>query len=303
MNLLRHWSWLIFGLLLLLATVLLAVTRNRKATCESVASEPNPTDRHLQLADQANTDFARLLDTLFVRTGLEAREARRQLVRLGFVDAAEEPVSAEVSSVEPQAAPEEFRREFEEAIRNGLRFARLQDDYDRVGDEWEQEESGEEFTVTLFDEKVSDELQLCAKLLINLQEMRRRNEFPEAGVHLEDLIARIDERTSQLRESLEHRATFHSSEVGTALDRRFYYFQVGIVEHLRRTHLFPELAQLYRPGTTESALDFDIQTVFRFLQNSNELFVRLEQMDRRRLLDADEVEIEELVQRMLPEAG
>ena len=303
MNLLRHWSWLIFGLLLLLATVLLTVTRSRKSACESVASEPNPTDRHLQLADRANTDLARLLDTLFVRTGLEAQEARRQLVRLGFVDAAAEPLAAEVPSSEPQVAPGEFRRELEEAVRNGLRFARLQDDYDRVGVEWEQEEAGEEFTVTLFDEKVRDEIQLCAKLLINLQEMRRRNEFPEAGNHLEDLIARIDERTSQLRESLEQIVTFHTSEVGTALDRRFYYFQVGVVEHLRRTNLFPELTELYRPGTTEAALDFDVQIAFRFLQNSNELFARLEQMERRRLLDADEMEIEELVQRMLPEAG
>lgn len=307
-GLLRYGAWIVVSLLFVVVMGFLFFTKIRKGPDTASFSKSEPSCKgteELQLHTDAslNAELARMLQTLFVRTGLNPGEAYEQLVAWNILnDPGEQDLSAARTELaERPLAHRDLEKELEQAIQAGLAMARQSDDdYSRAGIEYEEPGvTGVE--VQLLDERASQQLELYGKLMGNMQEMYRGGEFPKTHTQMEEILANLHHRIMELREGLTYRAILEDSELGTSSDRRFYYFQVGVVQYLRSRGVFSELKGLYRPGTTESALDFKVQEVYAFLRQKNEVFALAEQLGIQRLLQADEAEIKAMVEKALPE--
>lgn len=307
-GLLRYGTWIIVSLFFVVVTGFLFFTKIRKGPDTASFSKSDPPCKgteELQLHTDAdlNADLARMLQALFVRTGLDPDEAYEQLVAWNILnDPGEQDLpAAGAESAERSLAHRDLGKELEQAIQAGLAVARQgDDDYSHAGIEYEEPGvTGVE--VQLSDERATQQLGLYGKLMGNMQEMYRGGEFPETHAQMEEILANLHHRIMELREGLTYRTVLEDSELGTSSDRRFYYFQVGVVQYLRSRGVFPELKGLYRPGTTESALDFKVQGVYAFLRQMNEVFALAEQMGIQRLLQADESEIKAMIEKTLPE--
>ena len=308
-TLLRYWGWITVSLLFAVVTGFLLFAKMRKGP--ELASFPKDESsckgtEGLQLHKDVgrNEELAKMLQVLFVRTGLDPEEAYDQLVAWSILNDSRESEDSSAASAEPperSLTQRDLGKELEQAIQAGLAMARQgDDDYSHVGIEYE-ESGAEGVEVQLVDERASRQLELYVKLASNLQQMYGGGEFPNTRLQMEEILANLQHRIMELRDGMTYRTTLEDSEFGSSSDRRRYYFQVGVVQYLRSKGVFSELKGLYRPGTTESALDFKVQEVYAFLRTKNEVFALAEQLGIQRLLQAGEAEIKALVEKGLPE--
>jgi len=306
---------LLLGLFIILATSLLSLSKTRKASNKAGDLETNvpDTDTHdlpTVIGDHSASGLAQVLERLFVRTGLDPVEARNQLVNLGILQARTQETAFVADEESLETSIDLVRRnlqsELEKAIQEGLRKARYWDDEHYLASEDKDETEPDEFEIVLMDEQIRSRLELCGKLVTNLQEMTRRNEFPQAQHHIEALIAALNNRANKLMEDLTYRTTFYVSEVGTHADRQFYYFQTGVVDYLRGKGLFPELDAAImtqnRPGTTESALNYKVQEAYAVLKQEHAIFVLLERIGIKGIQQASKEEIQAMIDRALLES-
>ncbi len=309
-SLLRQWIW-IFGLFFIVVAGLLFLSKVRKH--QDIVSNSNDESSHdasnklsVIKSDSVESEFSTMLQALFVRTGLNAKDARDQLVRWDIIG--DTPSSAEQHALAPdkrtglfQLSRQETQKELEQAIRAGLNIARsIDDDYSQAGIEYESA-TIDPIEVDLLDENSKQQLTLYSKLLHNLQEMCREDEFPTMKDPMEEIIARLQDKTTEIRKGLTHKTVLEDAEFGTSEDRRFYYFQLGVVQYLRSRNVIPELKDLYRPGTAESAVDYNIQEVYSFLKQNNDVLITVERLGISHLLKASDEEIEAIVEKALPE--
>lgn len=302
---------LLATLLILLAGAALAIKLRRPDAVpagEQGNADLQPQTPHaLSLAEPG---WDRVLEQLAARTGVTPDLLRRHLADLrlaarpaasgvavdGLRDGA--PVGAPVSAQRPVERQTHrprppSPRDLEEAVARGLRLARQDDDYGRVGLEHEEFCGAETIEVELIDETVRDRLELTGKLVANLQEMLREGEFPRDRALLADLLARLSEASGILRENLTRRASLRLDELGSRADRQLHAFRTGVVEHLRQRGLLPELRRLYRAGTTRSALDYSVEEALPALWRQCPQLAALERRGITALLAASTEELTE----------
>jgi len=276
---------------ILLGALLFAYSKIRKDGASDGADAPGRTTPAAASSDQK--ERLELVRELCTRTGIGEHG-------LGSVldDQAGPPVPpapgahavpartrSQAQAVESQDVRTPSAYDLRDALQFALKVAARDDDYGAMGVEHEQDDGPREIEVSLFDSTERDRAELFAKLIANAHDMLVETRFAAQRDALTTLIEDLSVRRDDAIEAMHMPTTVDTREVGTRRDRQLCDFYFALAQRLRSRGYLRQLNASGRPGTTDSALLFELPDVLDALAAEAPEIASLSTADVRELLE------------------